>query len=159
MLRLCSSLCLSHCVCLSLIFSAGSIECLIESCMCSRQQLISAPMMPRNAELRNLTCGAFRVHRNEHCQPFPMAVAIVAIHMSKSNKLGEIDDNRGIAHHRNILEDSPFLLSIHCAYRLFMKKGQPLPELYLQSTDWCASEIVLWCTDPFSSMARFSSQG
>jgi hypothetical protein len=101
------------------------------------QQLIGTPMLPRNNELRNMKLASFRIHKNEHVRPFVMWYVIVAVHMAKANKYGEVADNRGIAHHRNILEDPLFLLSIHVACRLFMMNGQPMPESYLDLDEWC----------------------
>jgi hypothetical protein len=100
------------------------------------QQLISTPMLPRNCELRNLKLRSFRIHKNEHVRPFAMWYVVVAVHMAKANKTGEVADNRGIAHHKSILEDPLFLLAIHVACRLFMLKGAPLPESYIYVEDW-----------------------
>jgi hypothetical protein len=93
-------------------------------------------MLPRNAELRNLKLGAFRVHKNEFVKPIPLVYGIVSIHMAKANQEGGYIDNRGIAHTANVLEDPLLLLSEHCADRLFMKQGQPLSETYLASNEW-----------------------
>ncbi len=103
------------------------------------QQLVSVPMLPRNCELRNLKLSSFRIHKNEHVRPFVMSYVVVAVHMAKANKMGEVADNRGIAHHKNVLEDPLFLLAIICACRLFMMKGAPLPESYIDMEDWCVS--------------------
>jgi uncharacterized membrane protein len=82
--------------------------------------------------------ASFRIHKNEYVRPFVMTYVIVAVHMAKANKHGEVADNRGVAHHRNILEDSLFLLSVHVACRLFMMNGRPMPESYIDLDEWCA---------------------
>lgn len=104
--------------------------------VCRRQELIAAPFLPRNCELRNLKLGCFKVHRNEYVKPFVLDYVFVMVHMAKSNKKGELEDNRGIAHHRNTLEDPLFLFAIHCACRLFMHSGRPLQETCLDSDSW-----------------------
>jgi hypothetical protein len=67
-----------------------------------------------------------------------MTIIVVMIHMAKANQYGDVADNRGLAHHRNLLEDPLLLMAIHCSFRLFLKQGKPLPELYLQSDEWYA---------------------
>jgi hypothetical protein len=66
-----------------------------------------------------------------------MWYVVVAVHMAKANKKGEVADNRGIAHHKSVLEDPLFLLAIVIACRLFIMKGAPLPESYIDMEDWC----------------------
>jgi hypothetical protein len=68
-----------------------------------------------------------------------MTYAVVSIHDAKSNKEGDHDDYRGLAHTRNVLKDPLILNALHCADRLFMGKGQPLPETLKDSEDWCVA--------------------
>ena len=81
---------------------------------------------------------------NPHTKPFPMPMVVAAFHSAKTNKEGKHVDFRALTYGHTFLTCPLFMLAYTLATRLFMGRGEPMPESVAYISSWYVSNAYLY---------------